>query len=105
MEKISRILPSSHRFRKIEITDSPAARPGALALGMQVGAEPVRERIRFSPESVQRAFQQTLGAKNPTESLSHQRIQELSEKLSTEQALDASSSQRQGPAEAVSSSS
>jgi hypothetical protein len=88
MEKISRILPSSHRFRKLDIADSPAARPGAIALGKQDGGLPVQERIRFSPESIRMAFQQTLGAKNPMESLAHQRFQELAQELSGEQALD-----------------
>jgi hypothetical protein len=87
MEKISRILPSSHRFRKIDVSDSHAARPGAISLGLQQGALPVRERISLSPESLQRAFQQTLGVQNPTDSLAHRRIQELAQQLSGQEAL------------------
>lgn len=51
MEKISRVLPSSHRYHVPVKEWAPAARPGAINLGYQPGLTTTHDRISWSDES------------------------------------------------------
>lgn len=51
MEKISRILPSSHRFQAAEKSKSQPARPGASQYGRMSESEIVADKISLSKEA------------------------------------------------------
>ncbi|MCS6838130.1 MAG: hypothetical protein NZ480_04720 [Bdellovibrionaceae bacterium] len=48
MEKISRILPASHRILKVDHSLNHPARPGASSLGRPDGVVTVRDRVTIS---------------------------------------------------------
>ena len=48
MEKISRILPTSSRFRVPDLDYAHAARPGAPEMGLKAGVVSTRDRVSLS---------------------------------------------------------
>lgn len=58
MEKISRILPTSSRFRSPDPDFAQAARPGAPSMGLRSGLVSTRDRVSLSypVTEVQRPF-------------------------------------------------
>ncbi|MGE0631508.1 MAG: hypothetical protein AB7O96_03825 [Pseudobdellovibrionaceae bacterium] len=68
MEKISRILPSSNRFKISDDSDNFPGRPGAQMLGREVGANDIRDRVtRSSAAAGKMGFEEFSPYKEPKE--------------------------------------
>lgn len=68
MEKISSILPTNSRIRKVDLSNSQPQRPGTPDFGQRMGrnsAVPV-DKVTLT-SSAERAMQDTLGGYNPRE--------------------------------------
>lgn len=48
MDKISGILPSSHRIQSVDMKNAPALRPGAPSFGQPMGMTAVEDRVSLS---------------------------------------------------------
>ncbi len=73
MEKISSILPSNPRLKSVDTQDAHPVRPGVPAMGRPIGRTTNQDRFTVSQKAKDLAFQETLGARNPSE-LAHVKI-------------------------------
>lgn len=69
MEKLSSILPSSPRVKSVDIKEMAPVRPGAPAMGRAEGRVSARDRLTLSANAKDKAFAETMGAKNPREAV------------------------------------
>lgn len=67
MEKISSILKASPRVKSIDPKEVAPVRPGAPAMGRPEGRVSGRDRLSISPDAKEKAFRETLAARNPRE--------------------------------------
>lgn len=67
MEKISGILAASPRVKSVDLSEAHPVRPGTPSFGRPVGTTSSRDRFTLSEQAKERAFEDTLGGRNPKE--------------------------------------
>lgn len=81
MEKISSILPTSPRVKKVDLSDAAPVRPGTPTFGRPVGANAVKDRLTISEQAKDIAFQETLGKIDPKEARGVRIAEKLTQKF------------------------
>lgn len=81
MEKLSRILPASPRVKSVDIDEAHPVRPGAPSFGNPVGANPLRDRLTFSDEALQKSSEGTVLSGREKDARSAKLIEDMSRRF------------------------